>query len=69
VDAADEGQLAEALFREEALAAVGSAPAAAQVVEDGRVVCAECGQPIPLARLAAMPGATRCRECQDDFEG
>lgn len=69
MDAADDGQVAEQLFREEALAAVRVAPAAAQVMEGGRVVCAECGQPIPTARLAAVPGATRCRECQEEAEG
>lgn len=69
MDAADEGQLAETLYRAAALAAVGKAPAAAQVVEGGRVVCADCGRPIPAARLAALPGAVRCRECQEEAEG
>lgn len=69
-DFGDEGQAAEALFREGAIAAaLPVAPAGNQVVEDGRVVCAECGEPIPAARLEAVPGATRCRACQADFEG
>ncbi|MHC1792027.1 TraR/DksA C4-type zinc finger protein [Solidesulfovibrio sp.] len=69
-DFGDEGQVAETLYREGAIAAaLPAAPAGIQVVEDGRVVCAECGEPIPAARLGAMPGATRCRACQEDFEG
>ena len=30
--------------------------------------CEECGEEIPLARLMAAPGATRCCECQQNFE-
>jgi phage/conjugal plasmid C-4 type zinc finger TraR family protein len=69
MDFGDEGQIAEALFREEAIAAALPDPAGDQVMVNGRVVCAECGQPIPAARLAAVPGVVRCRECQEDFEG
>lgn len=68
-DIGDDAQAAEALFREAALtAAARPAPAGGQVVEDGRVVCVECGEPIPAARLAAVPGATRCRGCQEVSE-
>ena len=69
MDFGDEGQAAETLFREGAIAAALPAPAGNQVIENGRVVCAECGDTIPAARLAAMPQATRCRTCQEDFEG
>jgi RNA polymerase-binding transcription factor DksA len=31
-------------------------------------ICAECGKPIPAARLAARPDAVRCRRCQETFE-
>ncbi|MDE0705701.1 MAG: TraR/DksA C4-type zinc finger protein [Rhodospirillaceae bacterium] len=30
--------------------------------------CAECGEPIPAARLAALPGARSCVECQCEIE-
>lgn len=30
--------------------------------------CVDCGQPIPAARRAAMPSASRCVGCQRDFE-
>lgn len=32
-------------------------------------VCADCGSPIKPARLAAVPQARRCAECQKDHEG
>ena len=31
-------------------------------------VCEECGRPIEAARLAAMPEATVCRDCQEQRE-
>jgi phage/conjugal plasmid C-4 type zinc finger TraR family protein len=31
-------------------------------------VCEDCKEPIPAARLAAMPGCTRCIDCQTTFE-
>jgi RNA polymerase-binding protein DksA len=30
--------------------------------------CLECGQPIPYARLAANPSASRCIACQEKLE-
>ncbi len=35
---------------------------------DDVVRCEDCGKPIPEARLRAVPGATRCRDCQENFE-
>ena len=29
------------------------------------MLCAQCNNPIPAARLAAMPGATLCRPCRE----
>ena len=70
MDVIDDAQEAEALYREDAIAiALGRAPAGHQCREHGVIVCADCGRPIPAARLAAMPGATRCRECQEEAEG
>jgi DnaK suppressor protein len=31
-------------------------------------VCADCGRPIPEARLTALPFANRCRDCQEREE-
>lgn len=30
--------------------------------------CEDCGEPIPEARQKAVPGCTRCVECQSEFE-
>ena len=30
--------------------------------------CAECDEPIPLARLRALPFALRCLPCQERYE-
>lgn len=34
----------------------------------GRPLCEDCGEEIPMVRLLAAPGATRCRECQQLLE-
>jgi len=68
MDFCDEGQKAEALFLAEAMDAARPGTGGDQVIEDGRIVCADCGEAIPAARLAALPGAIRCLECQTDFE-
>lgn len=34
----------------------------------GRPLCEDCGEEIPMVRLLAAPGATRCRECQQMLE-
>ncbi len=39
-----------------------------QVIENGRVICADCGAPIPAGRLRARPDATRCVDCQAALE-
>lgn len=30
--------------------------------------CAECGEPLPLTRLLALPAAERCAACQAEME-
>lgn len=30
--------------------------------------CEDCGEEIPMTRMLAAPGATRCCECQQNFE-
>lgn len=34
-----------------------------------QVVCIDCDEPIPAARLRVHPRATRCIECQQIHEG
>ena len=48
--------------------AMRSVPDEEQLVENGRVVCRDCGEPIPAARLAACPEACRCVVCQEAAE-
>lgn len=40
-----------------------------QRIEGGRVICADCGEPIPAGRLRAQPHAVRCLGCQAALEG
>lgn len=37
--------------------------------ESGTVICLDCGVPIPLRRLQAVPGACRCAPCQEIEDG
>ena len=39
-----------------------------QLVVGGKVFCLGCGEAIPAERLAAMPGAARCVDCQREIE-
>lgn len=65
MDLADEAQAMEAAHLAAALAARPGLRAEAQERDrNGRVVCLDCGEPIPPARLAAVPDACRCVECQ-----
>jgi len=40
-----------------------------QKVVGGLVLCEECDQEIPPRRLAVLPHATRCMDCQQTLEG
>ncbi len=69
MDAADSAQLDSSVYLAAALAAVrGPGAREAQLVAAGRVVCLACGDPIPPARLAAVPGACRCVGCQAEMD-
>ena len=68
-DAVDAAQEAEARIREEALAHVKAAPGPAPMILDGVACCAECEEPIPEARLAALPGVGLCVTCAEELEG
>ena len=40
----------------------------AQQISDGKVLCLDCNDEIPAARLAALPHCTRCIDCQTLYE-
>jgi len=64
MDIADEAQAMEAAHLASALAArPGLSVEAQERDRHGRVVCLDCGELIPAARLAAIPDACRCVEC------
>lgn len=68
-DAIDEAQHLEALHRDSSLASAkdqerGPGP----IIIDGVACCAECEDPIPLARLKAVPDTGLCVKCQDERE-
>jgi DksA/TraR C4-type zinc finger protein len=50
--------------------ALSAAPAESAAEDDwlAAVLCEICRQPIPLERLEALPGATRCASCQQKLE-
>lgn len=65
-DYCDDSQAAEVYDRLQALASVpGLGTSEAQLVIEGVVCCLECEEPLPEARLARLPHATRCVECQE----
>ncbi|MGE4536326.1 MAG: TraR/DksA family transcriptional regulator [Desulfovibrio sp.] len=68
-DIADQAQQAEQAHRLDALSRRDVADDSEQVHENGVVVCCDCGEPIPGARLRILPTACRCVECQDKAEG
>ena len=39
-----------------------------QRIQHGKVFCADCNNPIPTARLAALPNCNRCIDCQTRHE-
>lgn len=66
VDFADLASLASEVFLADVLAKRErermSAPA------ESAMECEECGEQIPEARRQAVPGCTRCIECQEYFD-
>lgn len=52
----------EAEDRERAIAAARARPGTASYI------CIDCGIPIPPARRRAIPGVTRCVDCQSRLE-
>ena len=69
MDAADEAQRHEAAFLQAAVNARRNEQEGEQMRDPaGTVICADCGEPIPPARLRSIPGAVRCVECQESWE-
>lgn len=69
-DFCDDSQQAEAYVRQEALAAVLCRPCGrGPDMSDGTARCRACGEEIPPARLAKVPGAECCVGCQGEREG
>lgn len=64
-DAADIATEREFILRQEALARLRSARGAQRA---SLVNCEECGDPIPEARRAAVPGVRLCITCQKELE-
>jgi len=69
MDAADEAQRHEAAFLDAAVNARRILPwEQQQRDESGAVICVDCGELIPAARLASVADAVRCVECQETWE-
>jgi len=66
-DICDDAQAREAQYLAQALAKAHAAPGPAPVKINGRTCCAECEQPIPFARLAALPGVGLCVGCAEEL--
>ena len=64
MDAADIAAEREAIHREESL----DRARAARPDGPSRETCAECGDPIPVARQRAVPGVRLCIHCQKERE-
>lgn len=67
-DEADMAQDTEAKHLAAALACARCRRVEAQEFHGGRIVCRDCGEPIPAARLDILPTACRCVACQEEAE-
>lgn len=69
-DIIDRAQSAEETFRERALKRRENAFESPLQTADaaGWLICLDCGERIPKARLTAHPNAARCIDCQRDHE-
>lgn len=68
-DLLDKAKYIEQGFRDAAInAALHAPPQPPQWVENGEVLCRECGDAIPKARLKVKPSAAFCVNCQSRRE-
>lgn len=67
-DATDIATEREFFLRQEALARLRAARGAQRADLTSRATCEECGDPIPEARRAAVPGVRLCITCQKELE-
>lgn len=68
-DALDKAKEREQEFREAAItAALQTSPEPKQWIQDGRILCLECGCEIPQARLEVDPKAAYCVPCKSELE-
>lgn len=68
-DEADRAQVHVDGFLAASLAAATRRPGPAPVIIMGETCCHDCWEPIPQARLDALPGVGLCVECQEEREG
>lgn len=69
MDIFDQATELERLDRESALQrARFSMPQEGPEWIDGEPCCRECGDPIPPARMKAIPGVGMCLPCQEEWE-
>ena len=69
MDVFDQATELERIERESALrqAAAGTFQEGPEWI-DGKPCCRECGEPIPEARLKAIPGVGLCLSCQQEWK-
>ncbi|OLN31322.1 hypothetical protein DVDV_0110 [Desulfovibrio sp. DV] len=67
-DEADQAQATEVMHRQAALDCARCRHVEEQEYAGGRIVCRDCGEPIPAARLDILPTACRCVACQEEAE-
>ena len=68
MDNGDVAQEREQLDRDLALAALHERLRGARAAASRSTDCEGCSEPIDARRLAALPGAIRCVECQQRWE-
>ena len=70
-DIADQAQTEESYERDVAILAALHRPAGCEDGPDwiqGIPYCRECGEPIPIKRIKAMPGTGLCVECASEAQ-
>lgn len=68
MDDVDRAQMREQENRQDALAAQQRRAHPDDAPEESARWCIDCGEPIPEARRLAVPGCSRCVDCQQFAE-